>query len=813
MKRETVRTHTRRIITAALCVILTAAMTLGGSASAAEALQWALEPTSGYKAISHADGDFWIVVDYADRVGLITSEGKTVVECSEAEESVKNYEQCVQCGYNMDLIVGNFTVINESLVSIKRGTKYGVIDSEQNVIIPFEYDTYIERYDFGEKMLLKAKKDGKYGFIDTQNKAVFPFIYDDISYLRVSYQYDLCLRHTSFDNNAFSICIDGKYGAMDINGNIVVSPVYASLERINHCDKKYFLASQNGKYGLLDYNGNVLTDIIYDQIDYYLNSYDFKTTINELNGVIDANGKTILQPKYKDIVNDIQNETHRYAVSLDGTYYGIADRSGNLIVPIQYMMKIEADRGYYYVVGSNNSYYIVMNSADYRYRKFGLIDKSGRTVLSPEYAHIDVLGENVIIATKDLINGNHETVIIDANGNALEDLRQYDSIRDYNGFYYYETCKFLITSSNNKYGLLNEYGNVILDCKYDSIEIKNDYIIAKLNGKYGLLNSIGWEMLPFIYDSIWFNSDTTLRLSTNGYVGTVDIYGNIIVPYKKSNEVSPGLFRIEQNEKYGIIDENGNTVIPAVYSQVWVLDNGLIEVTDKDNFGFYDYSGNVVLPCIYKYYSYSVTVGNKTYYVICNENKPGNIADVIYDSTSIAVIECRCTVSEYDYYIYSAHDEDSYTDFGFTDGNSIAILRLYAGAGSVINKVLHTDIMCKIGGKAIRSYNIDGNTAIVAEDLLNYGFGVAWDGEARTLSVTKGSGEALGKGDIPKDTAEVGSYAMDVYATDITTYVDGKKVKGYNIGGYTIIFVDDLAAFGNVSWNGDAREITFEFAK
>ena len=90
---------------------------------------------------------------------------------------------------------------------------------------------------------------------------------------------------------------------------------------------------------------------------------------------------------------------------------------------------------------------------------------------------------------------------------------------------------------------------------------------------------------------------------------------------------------------------------------------------------------------------------------------------------------------------------------------------------------------------------------------------VAWDGDARTLSITKGSGESFGMGEISRDTAEVGSYAMDVFATDIMTYVDGKKVKGYNIGGYTIIFVDDLARFGNVLWNGDAREISFEFAE
>ena len=66
-------------------------------------------------------------------------------------------------------------------------------------------------------------------------------------------------------------------------------------------------------------------------------------------------------------------------------------------------------------------------------------------------------------------------------------------------------------------------------------------------------------------------------------------------------------------------------------------------------------------------------------------------------------------------------------------------------------------------------------------------------------------------GEIARDTAPVGSYAMDVYATDIKTYVGGAQVKGYNIGGSTIIYIDDLAPFGNIAWNGAAREITFDF--
>ena len=50
---------------------------------------------------------------------------------------------------------------------------------------------------------------------------------------------------------------------------------------------------------------------------------------------------------------------------------------------------------------------------------------------------------------------------------------------------------------------------------------------------------------------------------------------------------------------------------------------------------------------------------------------------------------------------------------------------------------------------------------------------------------------------------------MDVYYTDITTYINGQPVEGYNVNGYTVIFMDDLAAFGNVEWDQWSRTIAF----
>lgn len=54
---------------------------------------------------------------------------------------------------------------------------------------------------------------------------------------------------------------------------------------------------------------------------------------------------------------------------------------------------------------------------------------------------------------------------------------------------------------------------------------------------------------------------------------------------------------------------------------------------------------------------------------------------------------------------------------------SIFPLNVYA---DVIGEALNTDITAYVDDVPIRSYNIDGWTGIVAEDLREYGFDVVW---------------------------------------------------------------------------------------
>ena len=162
------------------------------------------------------------------------------------------------------------------------------------------------------------------------------------------------------------------------------------------------------------------------------------------------------------------------------------------------------------------------------------------------------------------------------------------------------------------------------------------------------------------------------------------------------------------------------------------------------------------------------------------------------------------------YTLYSWHDAPTKT--------SVMKIKI-VNPGEAINKVLNTDIKATIDGHPIRSYNIDGKTAIVAEDLREYGFNVTFDSYKRTLKIAEGNKRITSKYTYTPNTMPIGSVAMDVIVTDIRTLVDHPsyygggtfeaEIDGFNVNGYTVIFIDDLDVYGNVIWNESSRTISF----
>lgn len=133
--------------------------------------------------------------------------------------------------------------------------------------------------------------------------------------------------------------------------------------------------------------------------------------------------------------------------------------------------------------------------------------------------------------------------------------------------------------------------------------------------------------------------------------------------------------------------------------------------------------------------------------------------------------------------------------------------------GDPIGWVLHSDIVTYIDGHPIRSYNIGGYTYVVAEDLMQYGFHVEWDAVGRRLIVhtdRTASPDGYTADYVPEASrCPAGTPAMQYLHTDITAWIGEKQVTGYNIGGYTCIGMDDLAAVfaSDYVWDADARAL------
>lgn len=133
-----------------------------------------------------------------------------------------------------------------------------------------------------------------------------------------------------------------------------------------------------------------------------------------------------------------------------------------------------------------------------------------------------------------------------------------------------------------------------------------------------------------------------------------------------------------------------------------------------------------------------------------------------------------------------------------------------SAADVVLGVVRYTQIVAYIDGYPIRSYNINDNTYIVVEDLVEYGFGVVWDGATGRLLIsperTAAPANYTTKYKAPAVTQAMinSEIAMNYYETKVTTWIGPNQINGFNIGGYTCIFMDDLARFfaapGGYAW-------------
>lgn len=134
---------------------------------------------------------------------------------------------------------------------------------------------------------------------------------------------------------------------------------------------------------------------------------------------------------------------------------------------------------------------------------------------------------------------------------------------------------------------------------------------------------------------------------------------------------------------------------------------------------------------------------------------------------------------------------------------------VYGHSFEIVGAVYTTDIQAMINGTPIPTYNVDGYLVVVGSNLKWYGFDVYFDEIERISHVTyKGHNSQFGWQPLESPAFyynSIGTKVMDVYDTDITVLLNGRKVDSYNVDGYMAFRFSELSACGAYWYDNEKR--------
>lgn len=156
---------------------------------------------------------------------------------------LNNYCGQILLDGKIDFVIAaeDINYVDGKLLAVKKHGKWGIVYRNELTkwVIKPKYD-YI-KYSNNNHFIVE--KYHKYGIINTDNKIVIDFTYEEI-------------RETYTDKNKFIAKMNGRYGIIDINGKVIVPFLYDEIYFYSSEDRR--TAVLNGKYGIIDTNGNLI---------------------------------------------------------------------------------------------------------------------------------------------------------------------------------------------------------------------------------------------------------------------------------------------------------------------------------------------------------------------------------------------------------------------------------------------------------------------------------------------------------------------------------------------------------------------------
>ena len=409
-------------------------------------------------SINYKEGTF--LVKQNELEGIINMKGKVIIKCEYESVTSDNYYS--ENGYNKQ---AGFIVSKKT----EDGYRYGYVNYRGTIILNPIY-TQLERVTeiANEKgVYFIAFKNGQAGLLKN-NKEILNYEYEDIQY--------------NVLGSIFVTKRNGKYGAVNQEGTTVLYPEYDNVYtggmylnalkdkdififdlngnkiETNEVSKTktenanyYITIDKNNKYKVVDSKDNIIIDKDYTYIEYLPGDY-FIVERDSKSGIIDSNGKSVIELKYDSIsrINEtdiLQMETNKNIALYNLNMKEIVSMDNAIVKEVK----------------DEKAYILLYSDTDFKY-----LDKKGNILTSQN------LFENNSLFAKNI---NGKWGFVDKDGN-LKVQNDYELVTDFNKY------GFAGIKKDGKWGSINQNGEVVQEPTYD---LKRN--IPEFVGKYYRVNA------------------------------------------------------------------------------------------------------------------------------------------------------------------------------------------------------------------------------------------------------------------------------------------------------------------------------------
>lgn len=475
------------------------------------------------------------------------------------------------------------------LFKIKKDSLWGIIDVFENIILPIEYDEINRK---------KIRIGSKWGFLDHLAKIKTPVIFDEILNKNIvkkgnywgmidnegdwvlSPEYDKISGHLDYAN----IYKGDKVGIFSHKDSFLMSPKYESVEKLGD---SFYLIKENRKWAVIDLQEIIIIPFDSHYVRVLLDKY-FLVSKNRTISIYDLTGEKLLPDQFTKI-QEIRCQNKNAIIVYKKNKKGLLDENLNWILNCKYQ---DVNQELIFPTKNIDQYLFPVKKNN----KWGYVFKGDKIGIPFQYDMANSFHQDFAIVKQ----GNQD-FLIDTKGNLIHQ-KGYDELSVIN------RNKFIVARLNDKSGVLNLKGEVIIPFKYESIKraMVGYGFEVMLDGKYGILNNKNKFIIPMIHPlPIRYYHLGIMNFKTESGVKHCTINGIPLLKNNRSGKLDfcKGYAKVIENKKEGIINLlTDEVIIPITYHEIRYvtskakLDYLVVKKSKHGKYGLIDSSNNSILP-------------------------------------------------------------------------------------------------------------------------------------------------------------------------------------------------------------------------